>query len=114
MKIKGIQIKNFNKTKKVFERNNKSYLKTSERKIKKTIIKPDNKNTGAKKVTKKNNRLRNGQGFPKRKSRTCFNRLRLLHSTGSIISKLHRTLRLVELRGDNVYSTNWATPLQWG
>jgi hypothetical protein len=54
MKIKGIQIKNFNKTKKVFERNNKSYLKTSERKIKKTIIKPDNKNTGAKKVTKKN------------------------------------------------------------
>ena len=54
MKIKGMQIKNFNKTKKVFERNNKSYLKTSERKIKKTIIKPDNKNTGAKKVTKKN------------------------------------------------------------
>ena len=34
MKIKGIQIKNFNKTKKVFERDNKSYLKTSERKIK--------------------------------------------------------------------------------
>ena len=54
MKIKGIQIKNFNKTKKVFERNNKSYLKTSERKIKKTIIKPDNKNTGAKKIIKKN------------------------------------------------------------
>ena len=54
MKIKGIQIKNFNKTKKVFERNNKSYLKTSERKIKKTIIKPDNKNTGVKKAVKKN------------------------------------------------------------
>ena len=54
MKIKGIQIKNFNKTKKVFERNNKSYLKTSERKIKKTIIKPDNKNTGIKKAVKKN------------------------------------------------------------
>ena len=54
MKKKGIQIKNFNKTKKVFERNNKSYLKTSERKIKKTIIKPDNKNTGVKKAVKKN------------------------------------------------------------
>ena len=54
MKIKGIQIKNFNKTKKVFERNNKSYLKTSERKIKKTIIKLDNKNTGVKKAVKKN------------------------------------------------------------
>ena len=54
MKIKGIQIKNFNKTKKVFERNNKSYLKTSEKKIKKTIIKPDNKNTGVKKAVKKN------------------------------------------------------------